>query len=89
MIDSLRERLRTEGEITFRVKVRSQASVSRFRGPLGEDTFKLDIAAIPENGKANEELVRFLAETFEVSKSSVEIVTGETGRVKIIRLSSE
>lgn len=87
MIEALRDRLKSDGEITFRVKARPQASVSRFRGPLGEDTFKVDIAAVPEDGKANGELVRFLAETFVVPKSSVVIVTGETGRVKIVRIS--
>lgn len=89
MIDALKEKLRLEGEITFRVKVRPQARVSRFRGPLGEDTFKVDIAAPPEDGKANDALVRFLAEKFEVSRSRVEILTGQTGRLKMVRLRSE
>lgn len=84
MIESLRLKLRDEGWVTFRVKVRPQAQTSRFRGPLGDDTFKLDIAAPPEDGKANEELIRFLADAFDTSKSLVEIVGGHTGRLKTI-----
>ncbi len=87
MIESLRQRLKNDGSVTFRVKARPQASVSRFRGPLGEDTFKVDIAATPEGGQANTELVRFLAEEFEVKREQVEIVMGETARLKIVRIS--
>lgn len=89
MIDALRERLRTEGTITFRIKARTQASVSRFRGPLGEDTFKVDVAAPSEGGEANAELVRFLGDEFEVSRSQIEILSGETSRLKIIRLTHD
>ena len=86
MIDSLKQRLKTDGAVTFRVKARPQAPVNRFRGPLGPDTYKVDIAATPEGGQANAELVRFLADEFEVNREQVEIVTGETGRLKIIRI---
>ena len=89
MIHSLKEQLRKEGSVTFRVKVRPQASVNRFRGPLGNDTFKVDIAATPEGGQANAELLRFLAEEFEVHRSHVEILSGETSRLKSIRITNE
>lgn len=86
MIDTLRAQLEKTGEITFRVKVRPGAPANRFRGPLGEDTFKLDIAAAPEDGKANDELVRFLSSEFDVPKSHIDIVYGDTARLKIIRV---
>ncbi len=86
MIDALKARLKTEGSVTFRVKARPQAQTNRFRGPLGEDTFKVDIAATPEGGQANAELVRFLADEFEVNRDQVELVTGETSRLKIVRI---
>lgn len=88
VIDQLKARLQSEGIVTFRVKARPQAQISRFRGPLGEDTFKIDVAATAEGGQANAELVRFLADEFEVSRSQVEIVSGETARLKIIRISA-
>lgn len=84
MIDALQTRLQKEGWILLQLKIRPQAQVSRFRGPLGDDTFKVDIAAVPENGEANEELVRFLAETFGTSKSLVEIMVGQTSRQKTV-----
>lgn len=86
MIDALKQRLKTEGSVTFRVKARPQAQTNRFRGPLGDDTFKVDVAATPEGGQANAELVRFLADEFEVNRDQVELVTGETSRLKIVRI---
>lgn len=87
VIDGLKRQLAAGNEITFRVKVRPSARVSRFRGPLGEDTFKVDIAAVPEDGKANDELIRFLAEEFSVSRHKIEIVYGEMAKMKIVRIS--
>jgi uncharacterized protein (TIGR00251 family) len=87
MIDVLKTQLKAEGEITFRVKARTGAPESRFRGPLGADTFKVDVAAIPEDGKANAELIDFLAHEFGVTKHQVTIVFGETSKHKIVRIS--
>ncbi len=86
MITSLRQQLSADGIVIFRAKVRSQAPVSRFRGPLGEDTFKIDIAATPEGGQANAELVRFLADEFDVGRDQIDILAGETARLKIVRI---
>lgn len=86
MLDALKKQLREEGSVTFRVKVRPQASVSRFRGPLGNDTFKADIAATPEGGQANAELLRFLADEFEVHRRQVAMLSGETSRLKIVQI---
>lgn len=36
----------------------------------------------PVDGKANEELIRLVADHFEVPKSSVSIKTGSSGRLK-------
>jgi len=44
------------------------------------------IQAPPVDGKANAELVRFFAEKFSLPKRSVEILSGDTGRLKRIKL---
>jgi uncharacterized protein (TIGR00251 family) len=38
------------------------------------------------DGKANEAVVRVLAQTFKVARSAVVIVRGETGRKKTVRI---
>jgi len=44
--------------------------------------YKIAIAAVPDKGKANDELLKFLKKEF---KQRFEIVSGETGRKKLIR----
>ncbi|MBR1981890.1 MAG: DUF167 domain-containing protein [Akkermansia sp.] len=47
---------------------------------------KLKIAAPPVEGKANKEIILFLAKTLGVSKSSVEVVHGTSGRIKLVEI---
>ena len=47
---------------------------------------KIRLTAPPVDGAANEALVKFLADTFSVPKSQVEIVSGHTSRNKIVRI---
>lgn len=86
MIESLKNQLQAEGSCTFSVKVRPSASVTKFKDVLDDGTLKIDIAAVPEDGKANEELVRFLALDFGIERSNVQIVSGMTSKKKVVRL---
>jgi len=65
------------------VKARPRAKRSAVTGRFG-DAWKLDLAAPPVDGKANEECIRFLAELAGVSRSRVRIVTGAAGRMKVV-----
>jgi uncharacterized protein (TIGR00251 family) len=47
---------------------------------------KIRLAAPPVDGKANAELVRFLAEAFGVPRRAVALVRGETSRQKTVRI---
>lgn len=49
---------------------------------------KLAIASPPVDGKANKEVVAFLADFFKLKKSEVSIVSGERSRRKICLLGS-
>jgi uncharacterized protein (TIGR00251 family) len=56
---------------------------------LGEvvgERLKVNIKAPPVENKANTELVRFLAELFDVPRSDIAIVRGATSRRKTVRL---
>ena len=67
------------------VKVHPRAKRSAITGRLG-DAYKLDLAAPPVDGKANEECTRFLAELAGVSRSQVRIVTGHTAKLKLVEV---
>ncbi len=47
---------------------------------------KLRIAAPPVEGKANKEVVAFLAKTLGVPKSAVTLLHGSTGRIKMVEV---
>lgn len=86
MIQSLLDELRQNGSVTFAVNVRPGASVSAVRGVLDDETLKADIAAAPEDGKANMELIDLMAQEFGVHRSQVTIVSGTTDRHKLVRI---
>jgi uncharacterized protein len=65
------------------VKVHPRARRSAVTGRLGE-AWKLDLAAPPVDGKANDECVRFFAEFAGVPRSRVRVVLGATSRTKVI-----
>jgi uncharacterized protein len=48
--------------------------------------WKIRVAAPPEGGKANDAVVRLLAETLDVPRRDVEIVSGHAARDKIVAL---
>jgi len=67
------------------VKVHPRARRSALAGRLGE-AWKLDLAAPPVDGKANDECVRFFAELANVPRARVRIVTGASSRVKVVEI---
>ena len=67
------------------VRAHPRAKRSAVTGRFG-DAWKLDLAAPPVNGKANDECVRFLAELAGVPRAGVRIVTGLTSRIKVVEI---
>ncbi len=47
---------------------------------------KIKIKAPPVDGKANKELIKFLSEIFDVPKSYIEILSGETSSIKRVKV---
>jgi uncharacterized protein (TIGR00251 family) len=70
-----------------RIPVRAQprASRSELAGEY-DGALKIRLAAPPVEGAANEELVRFLARLLGVPKSAVRVVSGESGRNKMVEV---
>ena len=54
---------------------------------LREGALHVALAAPPVEGKANEALVRLLADVLDVRQGQVEIVSGERSRHKTVRIS--
>jgi uncharacterized protein len=76
----------TPAGVSFSVRVQPRASRTAILGEFGE-ALKIAVAAPPVDGKANEALIGFFAELFEVPRSAVEIVGGRASRNKVVRVS--
>ena len=86
MLVAFKEMLQSKGTLTLSINVRPGASKNSVKRILPDGTVVIAIAAAPEKGKANEALLRFLAEEFSVPKSHIEILSGETGRKKRVKI---
>ena len=67
--------------------VRIQPRASKNEIVMRDDgSIKIRLTAPPVDGAANEALVKFLADTLSVAKSQVMIISGETARDKVVRI---
>ena len=57
--------------------------------PDGRPALAIRIAAPPVDGAANEALIAFIAKTLGVARSAVTIRSGETGRLKLLRIDGD
>ena len=71
--------------IQIEVKVQPRSSSNKIAG-VEAGRLKVKVNAPPEKGKANQALQELLAKTLKLPKKSVEIVRGETARVKVVRI---
>lgn len=67
------------------VKVQPRARATRMAGRM-ENAYRLQVAAPPVDGKANEACVAFFAELAGVPKARVRIVSGLTSRIKVVEI---
>jgi uncharacterized protein (TIGR00251 family) len=75
-------RLHAEG-ITLTLHVQPGAKRSEIVGLHG-DALKIKLAAPPVEGRANEALLKFIAELFDVPLRNVELKQGEQSRRKVV-----
>jgi len=75
-----------DGRITLTLHIQPGAKKTEFAGLHG-DALKIRLAAPPVDGKANEALVRFLADVLDLPKSAVVLKSGQTSRRKVLEVS--
>lgn len=63
------------------IRVVPRASKNSIDGPLG-DALKIRLQSPPVDGKANKELIRFLADMLDIAPSRIALLAGETSRTK-------
>ena len=89
MFEMYIQEFRTKNTVQFYVRARPGMPVTKVIAVMDDESIKIDIAAVAEGGKANAELIRYLAKEFGVRKDQVLIVSGATARVKLVRIRND
>lgn len=84
-LDQKKKELQENGQVKFQIKAVTNAPKTLWHEflPTTPPTIKLKVKAIPEKGKANMVIEKFVGKFF---KGRAEIVTGETSSLKIIEI---
>ena len=82
-----REILQQEGVLYLSLKIIPNAQTTKFVELMNgeESVLKIRVAAVPEKGRANKEIIKFLKKEFSASR--VEIVSGLTTAQKLVKIS--
>jgi uncharacterized protein (TIGR00251 family) len=70
----------------LRLRVSPGAGRAAIVGRYGGDGWKVRVTARPEHGRANDAVLRLLADALFVTRDAVRLVSGHTGRDKIVEL---
>lgn len=73
----------------LRVKVIPKSSkneIVEIMDDNGEKTIKIRIKAVPEKGKANVELIKFLSKELNIPKENISIISGKTDHIKLLKI---
>ncbi len=72
--------------IDLKIQVSVRAKKSEIRG-WHEDRIKVSLAAIPEDGLANKELVKLFSTILKIPKSQINLIQGSQSKFKTLRIS--
>lgn len=70
---------------SLQIKVKPNAKVSALEAQ-DDGTWRASLKSPPVDGKANAELIKLVAKQFGCPKSKVEIKSGQSSRMKSIRI---
>ena len=84
---------RTADGIMAGVRLAPKSSANAIRGieeqADGSACLKIAVTAAPEAGKANAALLKLLAKTWKLPKTSLTIASGATSRRKVVRIAGD
>lgn len=74
-----------QGNLVLHCHIQPKASRDAIVG-IHDGRLKVQVASPPVDGKANEQLIRFIAKTLGVAKSRVILIRGQSSRLKTLRI---
>lgn len=72
-------------DLIVNIRVQPRASKTSLAEIVGEE-IKLRLTSAPVDGAANQQLIEYLAKSFGVAKSAIQLVAGEKSRHKRVRI---
>lgn len=72
-------------DIIIKVKIVPGSSKNKIIG-VYNGSLKITITTPPVEGKANKKCIAYLAKYFDVAKSKIEIISGQTSKNKLIKI---
>jgi uncharacterized protein (TIGR00251 family) len=72
--------------VTVKFHIMPASKLNQIVGYMDDGSIKIKIKAKPIEGRANLELISFLADILEKRKSEIEIISGLSSRNKIVRI---
>jgi len=70
----------------LKLKVTPKARTNSLAGWANDKTLKVKVCAAPDNGKANQALIKLLARELHCASSRISIVHGEKSREKTVSI---
>ena len=86
MLEKYIKKLLEKKEIYLKIKVNPGSQKNEVKNILEDETIKINISSQAEKGKANQELIKFLAKNFLVSCKEVKIISGAKERIKLLKI---
>ncbi|MEK7653637.1 MAG: DUF167 domain-containing protein [Patescibacteria group bacterium] len=68
------------------VEVKPNSSINKIE-KITDNVYKVRLTVPPKDGKANQALIKLLADYFKIAKSRITIKTGKISRTKVITIS--
>ena len=59
------------------------------RDEKGQKILRVKVTAVPENGKANEALIKLLTKALHISQSRISLIRGTTARIKQLEIDED
>jgi len=74
-------------KLTINCYVQPNAKTTEYAG-IFNNCHKFKLNSLPIDGKANDELIKFFAEEFKVSKSKINLIKGKLSRYKTVTVNN-
>ncbi len=86
MWEKIKDQLDDKGEAYLAVKVLPGSAKTELIEVMLGDVYKIAVSGVPEKGKANTELIKFLAKELKILRNRFVIISGSREKNKLIKI---